>query len=162
MTIKFTINEDIFNELDVVEYPENYESLNNVGLTFDEYSDIRRRMATKAFEESRDDYFDEDYEPSDYEIDDVICDIENDMIQVVRFYRFSTLAWGLAAWYGSFEEMENKVRNLVEYDDYYYYETGIGYDTISSDLLGRKADGVAKSEFIDFLNQSIVDNWNKK
>jgi len=95
-------------------------------------------------------------------LEDIIFDIAADYISIKRFYRDSLLAYGLAAWYGSFDEMENSIDGLVEYDDYYYYNTGVGYDTISSDLLGGHAGGVAKQEFIDFLNQSVVDNWQKK
>lgn len=162
MTFKFMINDSIYNEIDVVEYPDNYEQLTNVGISWDELDNIRNEMARIELENNSESYGVDDIESFDGDqIDDIVRDIAGDYISVKRFYRDSLLAYGLAAWYGSFEKMENSIRGLVEYEDYYYYNTGVGYDTISSDLLGREANGVAKQEFIDFLNQSVVDNWQK-
>lgn len=163
MAFKFTINDSIYNEIDVVEYPDNYDQLTSVGISWDELDDIRDEMARIELESDPESYGVDDIESfDDDQIDDIVHDIARDYISVKRFYRNSLLAYGLAAWYGSFDKMENGISGLVEYEDYYYYNTGIGYDTISSDLLGDEANGVAKQEFIDFLNKSVINNWQKR
>lgn len=93
----------------------------------------------------------------DEEADERVCEEENSIITVGRFLFDSLLAKGLAEWF------ECKRYELAGYvrscwlsrggdDWYFYFVTGCGYDVISSDLLGRECDGVARGTFVDFLN----------
>ena len=52
----------------------------------------------------------------------------------------------------SLKVLEN-VRSAVLDDEYLYYVTGYGYDTISSDLLGGTSDGQAKYDFLKWINE---------
>ncbi|PLS29945.1 hypothetical protein Uis1B_2213 [Bifidobacterium margollesii] len=65
----------------------------------------------------------------------------------------------LGEWYGSRRDIVNHVRSAVIATDpmtpcrrWLYWPTGIGYDTISADLLDRPADGNARRQLIDLLN----------
>lgn len=95
--------------------------------------------------------------PEDDESEEAYVDrIEDECHDTIRFYRVdkeSTLCNALTAWFRSRNEsMEEVIRGYVEDGSYFYYITGIGYDTISSDLLGGDADGKLIQEFLDFIN----------
>lgn len=89
---------------------------------------------------------------------------EADILFVKRFDRDGLLAEGLREWYGGEGKMLEGIRSAycpdtsdgrLAGDDrrYVYYVSGMGYDTISADLLGGKADGVARRQFLAMLNQ---------
>ena len=82
-------------------------------------------------------------------------EVDEDEIYVVnRFKRESLLYWALRLWYGSHAAVMKHVRSA--YDDeweYIYFVTGIGYDTIGSDLLGGEPDGTMAGKFLDFINE---------
>lgn len=93
----------------------------------------------------------------DEEADERVCEEENSIITVGRFLFDSLLAKGLAEWFECKRyELAGYVRSCwlsCDGDDwYFYFVTGCGYDVISSDLLGRECDGVARGTFVDFLN----------
>lgn len=84
---------------------------------------------------------------------DRIEDECNDTIRFMRVDKESTLWYALNAWFNSRnEKMADVIRGYVEDGSYFYYITGIGYDTVSSDLLGGEADGKLKHEFLEFIN----------
>lgn len=72
-------------------------------------------------------------------------------IKVCRLPVDSLLYEALQLWYQ--DKPEAHVRGGYIYKGYLYYGTGIGYDTISSDLLGYECDGIAREQFISFLNE---------
>lgn len=45
------------------------------------------------------------------------------------------------------------VRSVIADDDGIYFPTGVGYDIISADLLGGQADGQARQDFLNWINQ---------
>lgn len=79
-------------------------------------------------------------------------------IKICRLPVDSMLYEALQHWYQDRPEVH--IRGGYIYKGYLYYGTGIGYDTISSDLLGCDCDGIAKEQFISFLNEP--DNILKK
>lgn len=85
---------------------------------------------------------DDDYDESDVDI------------QVVEFIPYNSLIWlGLVKWYGNRETALKHIRSAVDTEYGVYYVTGVGYDTISSDLLDRPANGQGKEEFVQMLNE---------
>ncbi|NMN02767.1 hypothetical protein [Bifidobacterium panos] len=79
---------------------------------------------------------------------------EDEILVVCRFDRYGLLADALRLWYGSFGVILEHVRSAYDGGDgYIYYVTGIGYDTIGSDLLGGEADGTMAGKFLDFINE---------
>ena len=86
------------------------------------------------------------------EIPNLIYEYMYSVINVGKFHKESLLANALRIWYGSYEDMLDNIRNGVEYDDYYYFETGCGYNIIDSDLLGGNGDGKAVKKFLEILN----------
>lgn len=91
------------------------------------------------------------------------CDrLSYDILKVKEFSRDSLLCDALQDWYGSYNKMLEGIRSATVYSPDYsvyapesvYFVTGIGYDTISDDLLGCQSDGEAKRAFLDFCNES--------
>lgn len=86
------------------------------------------------------------------EMHDLIYEYIYSIINVGKFNKESLLANALRIWYGSYEDMLDNIRNGVEYDGYYYFETGCGYNIIDADLLGGDGDGETVKEFLEMLN----------
>ena len=92
------------------------------------------------------------------EMEDRVSDAYSSLITVGRFKFDSLLATGLAGWFHvrHISDIAGHVRSCwlsCDGDDgIFYFVTGCGYDAISSDLLGCACDGVARDEFVDFLN----------
>lgn len=77
---------------------------------------------------------------------------EVELMTVKRFSFDGVLYQALLAYYGNYKEMMKGIRSAVSHDNYIYYVTGVGYDTISCDLLNGKADGTARKKFADSVN----------
>lgn len=123
-------NDYIFNEIQDIELNPTA----NESFMYDIYPQLVDREA-------------EDLATDDYDESDV--DIE-----VVEFIPYNSLLWlGLVKWYGNRETALKHIRSAVDTEYGVYYVTGVGYDTISSDLLDRPADGQGKEEFIKMLNE---------
>ncbi len=85
--------------------------------------------------------------------EEVIEEALSNIISVYRIHLDSLLYKALLEWYGGFANLEESVRSCTLDGNYIYFVTGCGYDIISADLLGGSADGKAKKEFIEFLNE---------
>lgn len=147
------ITEAIFREIQVVEewMFEDYDS--EMGFS-DEYIDILMQLAQKELEVSRDDY------DSEEDFEEAVQEEAYNIIRVCRFDAESLLAIALRHYYGSYTTMINSIRSAVDnyhVDGYIYYVTGIGYDTVSADLLNGSADGKAKYEFLAKINEIEPD-----
>ena len=148
---KFIVDDRIFKEIQWVGYPDNWEDKNELGMSFDEVDDIYSKIAEKEFEEWTDeDWIDEGIE-DEYDKEERIRESASSIISVSRINKEGLLAYALFCWYGSWDNMKKNVRNCIEDEDYYYYETGCGYDTIDIDLLDGDASGMTRDEFIKFL-----------
>ena len=124
-------NDYIFNEIQDIELNPTA----NESFMYDIYPELVDREAESLATD--------DYDESDVDI------------QVVEFIPYNSLIWlGLLKWYGDRETALKHIRSAVDTEDGVYYVTGVGYDTISSDLLDRPADGRGKEEFIKMLNEN--------
>lgn len=147
------IDERIFEELQVVEH-KDFDDYRTDDDWSDNYMEILYELAEKEIGDTRDEYADEN------EWQDRVSDEASDIIRVVRFNRYGLLALALHNYYGGHEEMINSIRSCVENpleDNYIYYVTGIGYDTISADLLHGNSDGKARYKFIADINKDNED-----
>lgn len=147
------IDERIFRELEVVDESsfDDYRSNERIS---DEYSDILYQLAEKEISDMRDEYENED------DWSEAIYDEVNNIIRVVRFDGDGLLALALHNYYGGHKEMIKGIRSCLDnysYDGYIYYVTGIGYDTISADLLNEGIEGNAKYKFIAEINKDNED-----
>ena len=123
-------NDYIFNEIQDIELNPTA----NESFMYDIYPELVDREAESLATD--------DYDESDVDI------------QVVEFIPYNSLIWlGLLKWYGDRETALKHIRSAVDTEDGVYYVTGVGYDTISSDLLDRPADGRGKEEFVKMLNE---------
>lgn len=123
-------NDYIFNEIQDVELNPTA----NESFMYDIYPELVDREAENLATE--------DYDESDVDI------------EVVEYIPYNSLIWlGLLKWYGDRETALKHIRSAVDTEDGVYYVTGVGYDTISSDLLDRPADGRGKEEFVKMLNE---------
>lgn len=148
-------NDNIFEEMQVFDGANDFVKHNQTDNETDELEnlDILNMLVVEEVG-------DEINGLTDDELEDRKVDEYESIIRVLKFSQDSLLFDGLIEWYGSHENMVKKIRSCIaiengwHYD--YYFVTGIGYDTISSDLLGRKADGLAKKEFIEMLNKNEI------
>lgn len=141
-----TINSDIFvGQTEMMEVRRHMLEHNEFDDELDDLENLLRESNLKDCPRE-DDESEEAYEDRiDEECDFTFC--------FMRVDKESTLWYALNAWFKSRnEKMEDVIRGYVEDDNYFYYMTGIGYDTISSDLLGGEADGKLKHEFLEFIN----------
>ena len=123
-------NDYIFNEIQDIELNPTA----NESFMYDIYPELVDREAENLATD--------DYDESDVDI------------EVVEFIPYNSLIWlGLLKWYGDRETALKHIRSAVDTEDGVYYVTGVGYDTISSDLLDRPADGRGKEEFVKMLNE---------
>ena len=132
-------NDYIFNEIQDIELNPTA----NESFMYDIYPELVDREAENLATD--------DYDESDVDI------------EVVEFIPYNSLIWlGLLKWYGDRETALKHIRSAVDTEDGVYYVTGVGYDTISSDLLDRPADGRGKEEFIKMLNEDKQEaNYDK-
>lgn len=135
----FTITEAIFNEILEVENTwENYE----------ENSEILNQIAIKETCEDVSAFEDE----SSYH--DTVFETLDNIIFIGSISKNGLLYSALVKWYKHKDkDMKQTVRSFVEDNDNIYYVTGCGYDTIDSDLLGGKADGETRKEFLQWINE---------
>lgn len=129
----FKITEAIFNEIQEVENSwEGYEN-NSYVLTQVAYKEM--------YEE-------------DKENDDAVFETLENIIFIGSINKDSLLYNALVKWYEyKGKKMSEEVRSYVEDNENIYYVTGCGYDNISADLLGGSADGMAKKEFMKWINE---------
>lgn len=102
------------------------------------------------------------YDPDELDDErmDEVEECESGIIRVCRIDWDSLLMDALCEWYNTNDrsKVAEHVRSAVNADDmddntrYMYWVTGLGYDTISADLLGGDASGDAAKAFIKFLN----------
>ena len=132
-------NDYIFNEIQDIELNPTA----NESFMYDIYPELVDREAENLATD--------DYDESDVDI------------EVVEFIPYNSLIWlGLLKWYGDRETALKHIRSAVDTEDGVYYVTGVGYDTISSDLLDRPADGRGKEEFVKMLNEDKQEaNYDK-
>lgn len=132
----FTIKEAIFNEIQEVEF--NWENYENNKALFD-------NLALKEMGIENIDNTDE------FEILDTLENI----IFIGSISKKGLLYDAIVKWYGKrpANHMKEIIRSFVEDNDNIYYVSGCGYDTIDKDLLGGKADGVTKKEFMQWINE---------
>mgnify|MGYP003418137748 CR=1 FL=1 len=144
----FIIGYDIFNEIqDVLEIMLDEELENNYHVV--------RQLAELELDDSVENYENED----DY--NDAVVGELNNIITVNRIDTNGLLYRALMKFFnkdGSHNANGYKlafydnVRSVVFDGGYMYWVTGMGYDTISSDLLGGNADGAKRLEFLEWLN----------
>jgi len=145
----FTITSAIFNEI---------EELDINGENFESFYHILYKLAENNLNFS----IEEKENMSDNELESAIDREMDEIISVYRISKDGLLYQALLKWHNrnenhnlneySLKVLEN-VRSAVLDDDYLYYVTGCGYDTISADLLGGTADGQAKYDFLKWINE---------
>ena len=148
-------NDNIFEEMQVFDGTDSFMENNVIEDEIDEEAnfDILNMLAVEEIG-------DEINGLTDDELEDRKVDEYEGIIRVLKFSQDSLLFDGLIEWYGSRDNMLKNIRSCIaiengwHYD--YYFVTGVGYDTISSDLLDGKADGLAKKEFIEMLNKNEI------
>lgn len=119
-----------------------FNEIQDVDLNSEENEIFMDTIYPELVDREAEDLDDDDYDESDVDI------------EVVEFIPYNSLIWlGLLKWYGDRETALKHIRSAVDTEDGVYYVTGVGYDTISSDLLDRPADGRSKEEFIKMLNK---------
>lgn len=144
------INESIFEEIQVVE-PQSFGDYNSEEQWSEEYSEILTELGERELVASCDraDYSEEDWQ-------DMVFDEASYIIRVLRINQDGLLFQALTKWYrGLHENLLSNVRSAYDNyseDGYLYYVTGIGYDTISTDLLGGKTDGDTTRQFLEYIN----------
>ena len=145
----FTITSAIFNEI---------EELDINGENFESFYHIMYELAENELDLSPD-------EKENMSHNELESAIDREMDEITSVYRISKdglLYQALLKWHNrnenqnlnghSLKVLEN-VRSAVLDDDYLYYVTGCGYDTISSDLLGGTSDGQAKYDFLKWIKE---------
>lgn len=144
------INESIFEEIQVVD-PQSFGDYRSEEQWSDEYSDILTELGERELVASCDkaDYSEDDWQ-------DMVFDEASNIIRVLRINQDGLLFQALMEWYGGTREnvlsnIRSAYDNYIE-DGYLYYVTGIGYDTISNDLLGGTTDGDATKQFLEYIN----------
>lgn len=145
----FTITSVIFNEIeDVTELV--------FGENMDEFHHVTWELAKNELDQNEDEFED------DSEYNDAISNEMNNIICINRIDTNGLLFNALLRYFNRNETsningyqlaFHDHVRSCVFDGDYMYYVTGCGYDTVSSDLLGKSADGTEKYNFIDWLNK---------
>lgn len=155
----FTITGAIFNEIEELDFTST-EAMEH---SYDNYYGILYQLAEKELDANK------DYE-NESEYEDAVNEEISNMISINRISQDSMLYQALIKWHNRKDEnsyplnlkvLEN-VRSAVLDGGYLYYVTGCGYDTISSDLLGGSADGQAKKEFLNWINNSStqeISQW---
>ena len=144
------INESILEEIQVVD-PQSFGDYRSEEHWSEEYSEILTELGERELVASCDraDYSEEDWY-------DMVFDEASNIIRVLRINQDGLLFQALMKWYGGrHEKVLSNVRSAYDNyseDGYLYYVTGIGYDTISNDLLGGTTDGDATKQFLKYIN----------
>ena len=148
----------IFNEMNIITDVRNWV-LDSNGQINEANDSILLKLAQNEVDTT-------DYD-NKYDYDDAVADEYNSIIRICSFKAESLLYAGLLEWYGSEKNMLKHIRSIYKNSENrvttYYFVTGIGYDTISQDLLGCAGDGKAKIEFIGMLRgkDTNFDKFNK-
>lgn len=141
----FKITEAIFNEIQEVEnnwesYENNSYALTQLAYKEMDYLTLRQLVRLET--------------PSERANDDAVFETLENIIFIGSISKNSLLYSALVKWYEyKKKDMKEEIRSYVEDNDNIYYVTGCGYDTISADLLGGSADGVARKEFLQWINE---------
>lgn len=148
MNFQYTLDR-VYTEIDYFEPSEEYRYIIQNGVTphFSDEEDYYRVMELLRERGHN------DAEESDDDYDD------DDILRVCYFDEDSLLCAWLCLWYDCTpRELASHLRQGVWDRDTqrFYYVTGIGYDTKSSDLLGGEADGVASKAFISFVAAGLA------
>lgn len=144
------INESIFEEIQVVD-PQSFGDYRSEEHWSEEYSEILTELGERELVASCDraDYSEDDWQ-------DMVFDEASNIIRVLRINQDGLLFQALTKWYGGRREnLLSNVRSAYDNyseDGYLYYVTGIGYDTISNDLLGGKTDGDTTRQSLEYIN----------
>ena len=129
----FKITEAIFNEIQEVEN------------TWEGYENNSYALTQLAYKEMDQEYI---------ENDDAVFETLDSIIFIGSINKDSLLYSALVKWYKhKGDNIEEEIRSYVEDNENIYYVTGSGYDTISADLLGGSADGMARKEFMQWINE---------
>lgn len=136
----FTITEAIFNEIQEVEFNwENYNYGNN--------TDVFNELAINETHEDISEFEDE----SSYH--DAVFETLENIIFIGSISKKGLLYNAIVKWYEYKDKsMKEEIRSYIEDNNHIYFVTGYGYDTIDKDLLGGSADGMARKEFMQWIN----------
>lgn len=150
MNFQYTLDR-VYDEIDCFSPSEEDRHIAQNGVTphFSDEADFYHVMELLQ-ERGRNDAEESD---EDYDYDD------NDILRVCYFHEDSLLCAWLCLWYNcNPDTLASHLRQGVwDMDTYrFYYVTGVGYDTKSSDLLGGEADGVASKAFISFVAAGLA------
>lgn len=91
--------------------------------------------------------------------DDAVYEEASDIIHLWAIPFYSTLYDLLVDFLGGEDAVLENARNSFTDNDYLYFVSGTGYDIMSADLLGGKADGIASREFDDFVRAADADDY---
>lgn len=149
MNFQYTLD-SVYTELDCFEPSKEDRHIAQNGVTPHFYNEadfyhVMELLLERVHEDDEDDEDDED--------------AYDDILRVCYFDEGSLLCEWLCLWYDcKIDTLASHLRQGVwDMDTHrFYYVTGIGYDTKSSDLLGGKADGVASKAFINFVAAGLA------
>lgn len=137
---KFDNDDDYYTESKVVEGYSYYWEDDILEVEGGEANDDIWYAVAENIQQNDPDYSDWD-----------VYDIMSDIISIWKIEKRSRLYDYLLKWYGSEENLLANVRDVLDTDNAIYFVTGCGYSIWSADLLGGKADGVAKRDFEQFI-----------
>ena len=86
---------------------------------------------------------------------DAINQEASDIIHLWAIDRRSTLFDMLYKWYGSYDLLEEHVRNMFWSGCNMYFVTGCNYAIFDKDLLGGNGDGTTKDKFLEFVEKEL-------
>lgn len=153
MNFQYTLDR-VYTEIDHFEPSEEDRNIAHNGVTphFSDEEDFYRVM-NLLHERGRND-------AQELGDDDDEDEYDDDILRVCYFDEDSLLCAWLCLWYDdcNLGELASHLRQGVWDMDTsrFYYVTGVGYDTKSSDLLGGEADGVASRAFINFIAAGLA------
>lgn len=158
MNFQYTLDR-VYTELDSFIPSKEYQHIVNNGVTphfsdEEEYYRVMELLLERVRNDAKAELGDDD---DDYDEDDEYT--YDDILRVCYFDEDSLLCAWLCLWYDcTTRELASHLRQGVwDMDtERFYYVTGVGYDTKSSDLLGGQADGVASKAFISFIAAGLA------
>lgn len=156
MNFQYTLDR-VYTELDSFIPSKEYQYIVRNGVT-PHFSDEEEyfHVMNLLHERGRNDAQELGYEDDEDDEDD---DYDDDIIRVCYFHEDSLLCAWLCFWYDcKIDTLASHLRQGVWDMDTqrFYYVTGVGYDTKSSDLLGGEADGVAAKAFVNFVAAGLA------
>ncbi|RBP97869.1 hypothetical protein CRD60_04595 [Bifidobacterium aemilianum] len=123
---------------------------------FDQVQDVPLGSASRlvgqlASQQAAADLQDAGGEYTPEEVSQAVGEARSGIVAVSRVDKSSDLYAALTGhWYQGHDDMVSHIgQPLVEADDALYFSHGANYDWISQDLLGGKADGQAKRQFLE-------------